>query len=247
MTAARTLSHSTLEKIQAHFALTELHNAEGDAYMPLNSAFGRVGELRLFKGAAIHKMVYIGMSVAQFGLDSHMIFAFTAPNSPVPHFTLDSVMNGADNFAFHLDLIPRVDLGANLPYLLHVFSPLDESFQAAAQIDGLTPARLGPTQYTIMSPWMLAYRATAAAFDAIQTPVDQYLAHWTRLVDAGLPADVVGTLTGDDFAERDRLNRGAIFNPQVDKVWAQVDRLLGAETSAVMRAILINQAVEETA
>jgi hypothetical protein len=247
MTAARTLSHSTLDKIQSHFGLSEIHNAEGDAYMPLSSPFGRVGELRLFKGTAIHKMVYIGLSVAQFGLDSHMIFAFTSPDSPVPHFTLDSVMNGADNFAFHLDLIPRVDLGATLPYIFHVYSPLDRQFSAAAQLEGLTPARLGPTQYAIMSPWMLAFRATAAAFDTIQPSVDHYLNHWIGLVEAGIPAEVVSGYTGEDFAERDRLNRAAIFNPEVDKVWAQVDRLLGAETSAVLRTILINQEVEETA
>jgi hypothetical protein len=151
-------------------------------------------------------------------------------------------MNTPD-FAFHLDLIPRVDLGANLDYLFKVFSPLDEAFAAAGKIEGLTPARLGPTQYAIMSPWMLAYRANAAAFDAIQTPVNQYLEHWFGLVDEGVSGDYQATA----LAQRDQANRNAIFNPQVDKVWAQVDRLLGAETSAKLQDILRNQAVEELA
>ena len=46
------------------------------------------------------------------------------------------------------------------------------------------------------------------------------------------------------FAARDKLNRDAIFDPEVDKVWAQVERLVGAETGAKMREILRNQEVE---
>lgn len=234
MTAAKDLSHSTLEKIQARFGMEEI----GSPFMSLNSQMGNVGSLRLFRGEKVAKMVYIGMTVDAFGLDSHMIFAFMPPDSPVPHFTLDSVMNAPD-FAFHLDLIPRVDLGAELDYLFEVFSPLDAAFSETAKIEGLTPARLGPTQYAIMSPWMLAYRANAAAFEAIQTPVNQYLEHWFGLVDKGVSGNYNG------LAQRDQRNRDAIFNPKVDRVWAQVDRLLGAETSAKLQAILKNQAVEE--
>jgi len=47
------------------------------------------------------------------------------------------------------------------------------------------------------------------------------------------------------LAARDQANRNAVFNPQVDKVWAQVDRLLGADTSQELQAVLKNQAVEQ--
>lgn len=239
MTAARDLSINTLNRIQQHFNLREV----GSPYMTLNSQMGPVGECRVFTGEPLAKMVYISMTVDAFGLDSHMIFAFTKPESAVPHFTLDSVMNAPD-FAFHLDLIPRVDLGVNLQYIFEVFSPLDETFAETGKIEGLTPARLGPTQYAIMSPWMLAYRANAEAFETIQTPVDSYLTHWFSLVENGV--DEQG-YSADKLAERDQANRNAIFNPQVDRVWAQVDRLLGQETSAQLREILRNQAVEEMA
>lgn len=241
MSAAATLSQHTSEAIRGHFGMTEVPGADGGAYRTLVSPMGPVGAMRLFSGDKVRKMVYIGMTVPQFGLDSHMIFAFTPPDSAVPHFTLDSVMNAPD-FAFHLDLIPRVDLGAELDYLTTVFKPLDAAFEAAGKIEGLKPARLGPTQYAIMSPWMLAYRANAEAFDAIQEPVRAYLEHWFRLADGG-----IGGYEGHALAARDQRNRAAIFNPEVDRVWAQVDRLLGADTSAMMRAVLKNQDVEEGA
>jgi len=169
-----------------------------------------------------------------------MIFAFTKPESHIPHFTLDSVMAGP-HFAFHLDLIPRADLGANLKYMNAVFDNLTPIFDEAKKIEGLTAAQLGPKQYALMSPWMLAYRASESAFEQIQTPVNGYLEHWFNLVENGIPADAV---PASDFAVRDQLNRNAIFDPEVDKVWAQVERLVGAETGAKLREILRNQEVE---
>jgi hypothetical protein len=239
MTAAQTLSDNTLNAIQQRFDLREI----GSPHITLTSPFGEVGQMRLFAGEAVHKMVYIGMTVPQIGLDSHMIFAFTPPHSPTPHFTLDSVMNAPD-FAFHLDLIPRVDLGANLAYMDATLTPLTPTQEAAAQIEGLTPAKLSTRQYALMSPWMLVYRANETAFDAIQSPVKSYLDHWFGLVENGIPTDIAAEFDGAALAERDRRNRAAIFNPDVDRVWAQVDRLLGADMSAKMRAMLINQDVE---
>lgn len=232
MSLPQQLAQETLQAITGRFNLQEIN----DPYMSLTSPISPapVGLVRLFRGNEVDKMVYIGLIVPPIGLDSHMIFAFTKPDSCVPHFTLDSVLAGP-YFAFHLDLIPRADLGANLAYLNAAFDPLTPIFQAAKEIDGLTPAQLGPKQYALMSPWMLAYRATEAAFAQIQTPVNAYLAHWFHLVAHGVPAGA--TPTGD-FALRDQLNRNAIFNPNVDKVWAQVERLVGAETATKMRGLL---------
>lgn len=199
-----------------------------------------VGMVRVFGGDKVHKMVYIGVTVPPIGLDSHMIFAFTPPASLIPHFTLDSVLAGP-HFAFHIDLIPRVDLGANLNHINQVFQPLTPHFDEAKKIEGLSPAQLSPRQYAIMSPWMLAYRATESAFAQIENSVNKYLDHWFSLIDSGVAADVVST----DPAQRDQLNRAALFNPEVDHVWAQIDRLVGAETSAKMRDILKNQEVEK--
>ncbi len=229
-------SHTALQAIQSRFGLTEIGAPRLTLTSPMSPA--PVGALRVFTGAAVHKMVYIGLTVPPIGLDSHMIFAFTPPASPIPHFTLDAVLAGP-YFAFHLDLIPRADLGANLAYLNAAFQPLTPTFDAAKSIEGLTPAHLSPRQYALMSPWMLAYRATEAAFAQIQAPVQAYLDHWASLVENGLPAEATPAGEAAHWAARDRANRAAIFDPSVDPVWHNVTRLVGAETAETLRQTLI--------
>ena len=122
-----------------------------------------------------------------------------------------------------------------------VFDNLTPIFDEAKKIEGLTAAQLGPKQYALMSPWMLAYRASESAFEQIQTPVNGYLDHWFSLVENGIADEAIPS---GDFAARDQRNRNAIFDPEVDKVWAQVSRLVGEETSETLRGILKNQEVE---
>lgn len=239
MTLAKTLAHNTLARIVARYDLREI----GDPFLPLaNPAFPQpLGSCRIFSGGPVSKLVTISLTFPPAGLDSHMIFAFTAPDSLTPHFTLDSVMAGP-HFAFHIDLLPRVDLGANLAYIDAVFTPLTAHFEVAKAIEGLSAAALSPRQYAVMSPWMLAYRATEDAFAQIEGSVNAYLDHWFQVVENDVSAEIA--LSGDPAA-RDRLNRAAIFNPEVDPVWAQVDRLVGADTSARLRDLLREQELPE--
>ncbi len=238
MTLAADLAFSTLDKLRERLSLTEVQT------IPLTSPMmpEPVGSVRVFSGEKLSKAVYIGMSVPFIKLDSHMIFAFTKTDSAIPHFTLDSVNNDT-TYAFHLDLIPRVDLGANLEYIDAVYGDLSDEFEKAGKIEGLSKAHLNPRQLAIMSPWMLVNRAEAAAFKEIGDSVNFYLNHWFSLVENGISEDITKQFTGEYLAERDRKNRQIIFNPEVDKVWSQVDRLVGAETSAMMREILKSQEI----
>lgn len=240
MTLAADLAFSTLDKLIKRLSLTEVKN------IPLTSPMmpEPVGSVRIFSGEKLSKAVYIGMSVPFIKLDSHMVFAFTKTDSAIPHFTLDSVNNDT-TYAFHLDLIPRVDLGANLEYIDAVYDGLSEEFEKAGQIEGLSKAHLNPRQLAIMSPWMLVNRAEAEAFKKIGGSVDFYLNHWFSLVENGISEDVSKQFSPEYLTERDRKNREIVFNPDVDKVWAQVDRLVGAETSAMMRKILKSQEIYE--
>lgn len=243
MSLSQQLCHKSRDAIVDQFGMTEV----GDPFRVIHSQIppgGPVGEMRIWRGDKVRKLVYIGITVPMMQLDSHMMFAFTPPESAVPHFTLDSVLAGP-TFAFHLDLIPRLDLGANLPYLDAVFHPLTDEYEKARKTEGLTEARLSPRQYAIMSPWMLANRATEDGYRAVEPVIDFYRVHWANLVENGLPDGTLNGVSFEALVERDRRNRAIIFNTAVDKVWDQLKPLIGEEMGKLMRDVLRNQEVEE--
>jgi len=238
------LWQNNLAKIISTLDLREVFGEGDGPYMPLISvvpiAEGEVGCVRVFEGPALSRLVTCSIVVPAIGLDSHMLFAFTPADSPVPHFTLDSVRAG-DHCAFHLDLIPRLDLGANLKYMDEAFTPLTEILKEAEEIEGLTPAQLDPRQYAVMSPWMFVSRATDAAFGKIDAPVGKYLAHWFGLVEQGISEAATAAVSAKDIAERDACNKAIIFDPEVDKVWHQISGLLGADAANDIRELLKKQ------
>ncbi len=230
MSLSAELCLGTVEAIKTHLKLEETLQT------PLLSTMdgSTVGVHQVLSRDGVAELVYVSMTVEAFGLDSHMCFAFTPATSTVPHFTVDAVLAGP-HYAFHLDLIPRLDPGANLAYIDHCYGPLTEVHDVVGEIKGLTPAHLSPRQWQLMSAWMLAHRADEEAFRAVFSAVNSYRDHWLTLVTDGVPTEVVGGATSGDLERRDARNREAIFNPQVDPVWARVDQLLGAEVSTSIR------------
>ena len=234
----------TLDTIVERAGLTEVAGADGGAFLTLTSPMtpDPVGSVRVFRGASVAKVVYVGLAVPQIGLDSHMVFAFTPADVPVPHFTLDSVQ-GQGSYAFHLDLIPRADLATHLAYVDWAHTPLTETFEEVGARPGLSKAAIGPRQCAMMSPWMLVNRADEDAFGGIGDAVKSYLEHWFSLLEAGVPETVTADVSDTDLAHRDARNRANIFDPEVDKVWAQVERLLGAEQMEHVRRQLLDNEV----
>ena len=262
-TLAGKLSNKTLDSIIEHFGLEEVKGTAGGDFLPLVAPnFGNldVGGLRVWDGGdgPIKKMVYIGVTVEAIGMDSHMIFAFTQPDSLVPNFTLDSVFStlppgmdpimpeGGTTYAFHLDLIPCVDLGVNLPYMEKCFIPLTDIQKECQSAEGVIPAMLSPAQNAIMSPWMLAQRVNSDDnYEAAVFPsADKYLNHWFDLVDNGID-DVASDVIAGDPAEREKRNRALIFSRELDPVWQKIDMMVGAETSDYMITVLRNQEIEQ--
>ncbi len=207
--------------------------------LPLLSAMSPdpVGVMRTWTGGkGVAKAVYCGLAVDAIGLDSHMVFAFTDGDSLVPHFTLDSVF-GQGTYAFHLDLIPRADMGANLQYVNEVYQPLLEVYEEVEAREGFSKAAIGPRQRAVMSPWMLTNRATEQAFLAMSGPVNAYRDHWFGLLDAGLPADLA---IEPDLAGRDSRNRNALFSREVDPVWDTITRLIGEQAEQIRLQLVSN-------
>ena len=234
----KALFDRTLAKLEG---LEELKLVRGE---DLFSAMGPdpVGRLEVRTGTKVAKVVTISLVVPQIGMDSHMIFAFSPDDSALPHFTLDSVEAGG-NLAFHLDLVPRAELASPLAYVNTVFEPLSPVFERSKEVFGSLRAAIGPRQYAMMSPWMLVNRASEEQFKAFDAFVDDYFAHWSALVESGLPQEVLATLADTDLAARDRANRENLFSPEVDPVWERVTRLVGQETSDRLRAELISNEV----
>lgn len=237
------LCNTTLDDIVSRLGLSEVTSP----YLELTSPMSPdpVGKMRIFTGdGPVAKAVYVGLVVEQIGLDSHMTFAFTPADSPLPHFTLDSVM-GQGSFAFHLDLIPRAELGTHVAYMDACYAGLTDTFDRVREWEGLTRANLSPRQIAMMSPWMLVNRATEDAFAAMPGPVGEYRDHWYALLDKGLDDDIAQTLHDVDVAARDAEHRRQLFSVDVDPVWLQVERLVGNEQMEAVRGQLLTNEVAQ--
>lgn len=241
MSLSQRMHDETLAPLVERLGLNEVKAADGGPWLSLIShapmAKGQIGQVRVFRGSKIAQLVSCTIVVPAIGLDSHMLFAFTDTEGAVPHFTLDSVRNG-NTYAFHLDLIPRLDLAVSLPYMDQVFAPLTETFKATRDMGGLTPAQIDPRQYAVMSPWMFVSRADEAAFLKTFETVKAYLAHWFKVLEAGVSPDLLGGTTAQQRAARDEAHRAILFSPEVDKVWKQITPLLGTEAVEKMLKLL---------
>lgn len=236
------LHELALNRIVDRYRLEEVHGESGGPYLSFTcqapfAPGADVGCMRLFRGAPLFQVATSTIVVPQIQLDSHMVFAFAPSDSAAPHFTVDAVRAG-EHHAFHLDLIPRLDLGANLAYMNEVFQPLTQACEAGRAIEGLSRAELSPRQWAIMSPWMLAHRATEAAFGQIDNTVLAYQDHWFALLDKGLSDAALAHTGAGELAQRDRLNKSIIFNADVDPVWRKITPLLGEETVAKQLQVL---------
>lgn len=234
MSLVENLSLTTAASIASTLGLREI-GSKAQPYRLLRSQAmpTPVGAARAWQGLDGMQLIYIGLAVPAIRLDSHMLFAFTAKDSQVPHFTLDAVQAG-DHYAFHLDLIPRLELAVHRPYLERCYQPLTEAFSLGRSLPGLSPAELSPMQLALMSPWMLAHRANLAAMDGIAPISQRYLAHWLGLVQSGVDCEVHGL----GPAARDVWHRSMLFDKAIDPVWHQVERLLGVEAASELNLLL---------
>ena len=236
-----------LTRIVETLGLTEQFAEDGDAVLPLHAIGGpldgaRIGEFRVFTGSDGTRVVYSRLSIDEFGMDTHQIYAFTSPDSPVPHLFLDTAIspNTEGTFHFGLDVVPRVDLGANLDYTDAVFVPLNEPRAAALSAPGVMPVpSLGPLQWTLRSPWMVAAIVNPADLTKLADVTETYVGRWLELVASGLPAEVVESVRWQNLPERDDRNRAAMFSPRTNSVWTLLDRLVGVETAEKMRSLLV--------
>lgn len=239
MSLAQEMHDMALAKLQGPLNLVEQHGEDGGPYMRLTShapmAQGEIGSVRVFTGDKISRVICCSIVVPAVQLDSHMLFVFTDTEGAVPHFTVDSVQ-APGTHAFHLDLIPRVDLAVSLDHMEEVFAPLTATCKSHAETEGLSKAELDPRQFAVMSPWMLASRATEEAFQETFKAVETYLDHWLTVLNSGVQD--AGNSTPQGRAERDAAHRAILFSPEVDPVWKQISPLIGEEAANQLIGLL---------
>jgi hypothetical protein len=235
---AHDLSVGTLDRLIALTGATEVHGEDDGPLLAVNPADAPTGTMRLFTGGPIQKIVWTELTVPARGVTTCMIFAFADPASGLPHYTLDCSDHGGGGHAFHLDLLPRVELATHVRYMDEVFVPLTPLYDTASSIKGLSPTRTTRRQFAMMSPWMLVHLADAEAFTAIGTTVRAYLDHWWSVIDNGLGTAVEASLTDTDLGDRDARVRQALFSPEIDPVWGRVDAMIGEQAAMVMRSQL---------
>lgn len=234
---AQKLSVDKLEQIAARLPLTEVHGPDGGPFRRVFSPRdgSDCGETRILVGdGVVKKVVYHAIVAEKIGLDSHMIFAFTDPDSAIPHWTFDSVVAGGV-YAYHLDLLPRADLGSHLTYMDAVYGPITPTLETGKAHPGISEPALGPRQRAVMSDWMLAYRVPEDEYKNIDPYVQDYLERWIELVTKGLDDEVVASVADTDLAARDTRNRSMIFSRDVDPVWNMITPLIGPPESELMR------------
>jgi hypothetical protein len=148
----------------------------------------------------------------------------------------------ANTYAFHVDLLPRVDLGVNVEYMQQFYQPLTADYEATKKIEGVQPANLSPVLNAFMSPWMLASHATEASFVQVEKVFHKYLNHWIDLCSLDVKSSSFNSLSNESqyLRKRDKLVREKLFSP-IDAVWFKVDKMLGTELSIRLQNILRSQ------
>ncbi|MGK0500414.1 MAG: hypothetical protein ACJAYG_002064 [Oceanicoccus sp.] len=227
------LCWDSIDYIVERFNMKELLGEDGGAYHPIMFARGgkEVGEQRIWMGQnGVFKLVYVGLVANPPGVDSHMMFAFTDKDNPAPHYTVDSVhLAHMGHYAYHCEVMPGVDIAANLNYVNHVYEPLTTINKDLYETEGFVKSKeLGLRQWAFMSPWMLAGRAPdAEGFSKLFDTIPQYREHWANLIEQGIPEDCLDGVDMSKVADRDARNRFAAFNRDVDPVYNQLLPLMG--------------------
>ncbi len=245
-TRGRELALRTLDKIIKQLGLVEEYGADKGPVLKLIARGGPlenqdVGSFRVFRGNAVHKLVYSAMTIEDFGMDTHQIYAFTAATDARPHFTLDLAISPNTNGTFHigLDLLPRVDLGASLATMQSIYEPLSAVLADTMQQRGVAPATsIGPLMRALRSPWMLAAYVDVDKLGSCEPAVDAYLNRWLALCVEGVDAKSKADAAWQNLAQRDQQNRAALFDPETNRVWILLERLVGADSVAKMREVL---------
>ncbi len=213
--------------------LVEVEAADGGPWLTLGTE-RPVGAARLYSGEAIARMLHVGVDLPDGSLAAHMLVVQTAAASAVPHLAID-LMTFPNGHGFFVDLLPRVDLSANVAYVDEVYASLDPTFEAIENVPGLVQVPMPPRMLAFYSPWML-HKFEAPDLAVLTDAIDAFVDRFQALVDEGVQAP--GLPDAAALAARDQRHRDVLFDPTFDPVWQQVTPLLGEDAVTMIRETL---------
>jgi hypothetical protein len=184
-----------------------------------------VGELRVYRGRGrVQKVVSSRFALASPVMDSHSVVIFTQPDSPVPHFGLDSVRLDS-RVHLYVDLLPKRDLAVSLDYLDRCYVPLSD-LQRELEQDPRFTSSVAPLRHrALLSPWHALYTLDPTDLGAAEDYVDRYVSHWASLLASNAPE----LRTDPTLIERDAEYRKTLYSREVDPAWSMLDRAIGRD------------------
>jgi len=185
-----------------------------------------IGELRVYRGRGrVQKVVSSRYALSSPSLDGHSVVVFTRPESPVPHFELDSVRVGCQ-VHLYVDLLPKRDLAVSPAYVDRCYAPLSELRGALEHDPRFAPTPTSPRHRALLSPWHAMYTLDPSDLQVAEQYADGYVSHWASLLRSTAPE----LDSSPELATRDIAFRKAFFSRSVDPVWALRERMIGRES-----------------
>lgn len=219
MSSLQQLADRLRADVVDRYGLTEV----GDPYevLTLAATGEQVGEVRVWTGPLVPKLVDSRLVVPAQGIDSVMLHAFAGSGTSSPHLGSD-VAGFGGRLSFNIDLTPRVDLAVDPGYLDEVYAPLTEPRAAVLALGSAEPIDLSLRLLAFSSPWIVGVTVDESDLPGVERAYAAYLDRFHALVAAEPPVAVE-----PDLAARDRRQRRAQFDPASDEVWDFLAEMLG--------------------
>jgi hypothetical protein len=101
-----------------------------------------VGNIDLYAGEKMEKVVFSEMSIKAFGFQYMNCNLLPAWNYNIPRYSLNVLMTGDGTLSVDVDLYPRCDLVIHHEYLDRYYLPLEDMYKTAITDQGLEKLRL---------------------------------------------------------------------------------------------------------
>ena len=228
-TCSEATQDELVAKIVDDFGLTEVHDSQNVPYQTLYSqANGEaVGQLRVWQGADVKKLVALSVRFPDPPMSAHLVVAFRARDSKMPHFLFDLVET-PKNLSFLVDLLPKSDLAADLATVRRLYAGLEPAFLRADQNPDFTQNALPPLFKVFLSPFKIAKTTDSVRCQAAKATIHSYYEYWS--------SQELEARSAPQTAVRDRYVRRQLFSPEIDPAWGAVDSLVGKDVGASLRA-----------